>query len=214
MYKRIVFYGVTIAIIIWLVAVLLRPAVVESRSIVVLNSDDRITCEHIFHSLKAKGIRSMALGSLNHDGVHFRVSKSQFGNAIEIVESSAVNSSTIRILGYDERGNLWVDRGSGTEFSAELDEPIHQDKSIPQRFEDLLVAINHEFPDSEMANDELTITRFHVSERRCLGSSGILQTGFDVTLDALYSDQTTVSNTYQITDAMTDVRRISDTGTE
>ena len=127
---------------------------------------------------------------------------------MDAYESTAKNSSTIEVLGFDERGDLWVTRGSGEEFSTEPGQTINQLNDIPKKFRDLVVAVNHAYPDSEIT-DNCPVSRFLVATRRYHDSSDKLQTGFDVTFDVLRSDQTNVSTTYQVTDALSAVRLIS-----
>ncbi|MBL8892387.1 MAG: hypothetical protein JNL67_20595 [Planctomycetaceae bacterium] len=208
MYKRIVFYGVAVAIVACLIG-MLRPVVVSSCNVVIRNAADSITRDHIFNSLDAEGIEIMTLGSIDNEVLYFRIPKSQFEDAKKIVESIAKSSNTIKILGIDKRGDLWVDRGLGEEFSAKSGQAMELATDIPERFRELVVAINHEFPDAEMTNNDLPITWFHVSKRRYLGLSGKYVTGFDVTIDTLRSDQTSVSTTYQLTDDLTNVRIVS-----
>ncbi len=208
MYKRIVFYGVAVAIVVCLIG-MLRPVVVSSCNVVIRNAADSITRDHIFNSLDAEGIEIMTLGSIDNEVLYFKIPESRFDDAIDIVETIAKSSNTIRILGIDKRGDLWVDRGLGEEFSTDPGQTINQTTDIPKRFRDLVVAINREFPDFEMTNDDVPITRFLVSKRRYLGSFGEQKTGFDVTFNGLRSDQTTVSTTYQLTDDLANVRTIS-----
>ena len=207
--KRIVLYLVAFGIVIYLLSMLPPVVVDNSCFIVVRNGEDSITREHIFYSLDAEGIEILVLGSHNDDVLFFKIPKYQFDDAIDIVESAAKNSNTIKIIGFDERGDLWVDRGLGEEFSTAPGQEIDPATDIPEKFRDLIVAINDEFPDSRLTNDDSAITRFAVSKRRYLSSSGEYKSGFDVTFNVLQSDQTTVSMTYQITNTLTDVRIIS-----
>ena len=206
MRKRIIFYSVVFAIVFCLIS-MLRPVHVSSCNVVISNPADWVTRDHVFHTLAAEGIESMALGSLGNDRLFLKIPESQFEDAKQIVESTATSSRTIRILGVDERGDLWVDRGTGEEFSTEPGQAINQLSDIPEKFRDLVDTINRKFPKSMITNEH-SITRFVVSTRRYLDSTAKLQTGFDVTFDIKNPDQTTVSTTYQLTDAMDIVRII------
>ena len=207
--KRIVLYLVAFGIVIYLLSMFPPVGVDNSGFIVVRNAEDSITREHIFYSLEAEGIEILVLGSHNNDVLSFKIPKHQFDDAVDIVESAAKNSNTIKIIGFDERGDFWVDRGLGEEFSTAPGQKIDPATDIPEKFRELVVAINDEFPDSRLTNDDSAITRFAVSKRRFLSSFSEYKFGFDVTFDVLQSDQTTVSTTYQLTNALTDVRIIS-----